>query len=169
MDAVSYEWAKEADLDQLVRAFDGMPRVMAGYILGPCWLRLAEQVVDDARTRIKPGTRDVSTRRLPRRLRDSGFYERRDWHVGGEKVKGAAAIVKFRQPHAHLIEFGHLARNGAHIPARPYLEPALRNAASDFHGTIATLGRKRFVRAIKAIESGRAPASLARSLESDLG
>ena len=37
MDSVIYEWAREADLEHLERAFSGLPSVMYGAILGPCW------------------------------------------------------------------------------------------------------------------------------------
>jgi len=41
----------------------------------------------------------------------------------------AFAAIDYRiAPHAHLIEFGHLARDGSHVPAVPFFRPAIDGA-----------------------------------------
>lgn len=38
----------------------------------------------------------------------------------------AFAAIDYRiAPHAHLLEFGHLARDGGHVPAVPFFRPAV--------------------------------------------
>ena len=167
MDEVSYEWWREADLEHLVRAFEGMPSVMLGYILGPCWARTARRALALALSHpvMSRHAFPATYKGRPRlRLHETGTVRRRSWHFEGKEIKGAAADIKFYSPHAHLVEFG--TARGA--PAQPFLEPAMREAGKENPGVISTLGRKRFVKAIDLIRTGTAPATLARSVAQDV-
>lgn len=64
------------------------------------------------------------------------------------KFEGGGFIVTARSPHAHLVEFGHILvlkdKNGivrvaGHVPAHPFLRPALDAARSRLIAKLQTM------------------------------
>ena len=85
----------------------------------------AAYTLRQARRRVAKSKRtDISTRRNPRHLKNSGKIGSITWNYDGKKYRHAAYQIKFKQPHAHLVELGTVK-----MKAKPFLEPALQDKA----------------------------------------
>lgn len=48
------------------------------------------------------------------------------------KVPGDAAYIGTNVEYAAYVEMGHIATNGAHVPAQPYIRPAAEKHADEY-------------------------------------
>lgn len=84
----------------------------------------------------------VQAKRYARNSRDTGALEEsitfrtKPYRRGDRALAVIGPASKFRgadgrQPakYAHLVEFGHVAKNGKHVAAKPFMRPAIATAA----------------------------------------
>ena len=155
-------------LDELLRAMEALPGLVAEHVQGAGLHAAAEVVRDEAKQTSEFADKTGALRASIRARRVAG---RVHTGAGVRKVPGAAARVEAggagaRQ--AYLIEYGRaggVSKTGKRYPAappHPYLEPALTGTASrQLMAAVASM-RQNFARVARQITAGRATKTIKR-------
>ena len=89
--------------------------------------QIDSEIVEDGLLKIAEGLRDNIKAVTPRktgRLKSAVRASRFRAKITGRPAVFVAMNYK-KAPHAHLVEYGHRARNGKFVPAHPYFRPTL--------------------------------------------
>ena len=121
-DFLTINFEGEKDLQKKMQM---VPEVMRKQVYKGGLRSGAAYALRQARRRVaKSKRKDISSRRNPKHLKNSGRIQSISWRYDGKKYRGAAYQIVFKQPHAHLVELGTVK-----MKAKPFLEPALQDKA----------------------------------------